>query len=66
MAKRKLIIDNNVRLANHPITLHTNCPPEALPALIEQTLLKQSGIIVTRLDDERATVTYNDKLELQP
>jgi hypothetical protein len=28
--------------------------------------LKQAGIVITRLDGKRASVTYNDQLELQP
>jgi len=64
--KQELIIASDVRLANHHITLHFSGSSEALPALIEQALLKQTGIVITRLDDKRASVTYNDHLELQP
>ena len=64
--KQELIIASDVRLANHNITLHFSGSAEAVPALIEQALLRQAGIVITRLDDKRASVTYNDKLELQP
>jgi hypothetical protein len=64
--RRELIVASDVRLANHHITLHFSGSAEAVPALIEQALLKQAGIVITRLDDKRASVTYNDKLELQP
>jgi hypothetical protein len=64
--KRELIIASNVRLANHHITLHFHGLSEAVPALIEQALLKQAGIVITSLDDKRASVTYNDQLKLQP
>jgi hypothetical protein len=64
--KRELIVASDVRLANHHVTLHFSGSADAVPALIEQALLKQAGIVITRLDDKRASVTYNDKLELQP
>jgi hypothetical protein len=64
--KQELIVASNVRLSNHNITLHFFGSSEAVPPLIEQALLKQAGIVITRLDDKRASVTYNDHLELQP
>jgi hypothetical protein len=39
---------------------------EVVQQMIKQALLKQAGIVITRLDDKRVSVTYNDKLELQP
>ena len=66
-AKCELIIASNVRLANHSITLHAVAiPPEDVRQMIEQALLKQAGIVITRLDDNRVSVTYNDKLKLEP
>ena len=64
--KQELVIASDVRRATHGITLQFSGSPEAVPVLIEQALLKQTGIVITRLDDKRASVTYNDKLELQP
>jgi len=64
--KQELVIASDVRLANHHITLHFSGSAEELARLIEQALLKQAGIVITRLDDKRASVTYNDQLELQP
>jgi hypothetical protein len=66
VTKSELVIASDVRWARHGITLHFYGSPEAVPPLIEQALLKQAGIVITRLDEKRASVTYNDKLELQP
>jgi len=66
-AKSELIIASDVHRATHSITLHAGAvSPEAAQQMIEQALLKQAGIVITRLDAKRASVTYNDKLELQP
>ena len=64
--KQELVIASDVRRATHDITLRFSGSPESVPSLIEQTLMKQAGIVITRLDDKRASVTYNDQLELQP
>ena len=66
-AKSQLIIASDVRRANHSITLHAGgVSREVLQQMIEQALLKQAGIVITRLDDKRVSITYNDKLELEP
>jgi hypothetical protein len=66
MTKQELVIASDVRRATHGITLRFSGPPESAPALIEQALLRQAGIVITRIDDKRASVTYNDHSELQP
>ena len=66
-AKSELIIASNVCLANHSITLHAGgVSPEVAQQIIEQALLKQAGIVISRLDAKRVSVTYNDRLELKP
>ncbi len=65
-SKQELVVARNVSLANHHITIHFKGSAEAVPELIEESLLKQAGILITRLDDKRVSVTYNDKLEVQP
>ncbi|MGH7954299.1 MAG: hypothetical protein ACREFE_20580 [Limisphaerales bacterium] len=66
-AKCELIIASNVRLANHSITLHAGgVSPDVVRQMIEQALLKQAGIVITRLDTKRVSVTYNDQLRLEP
>jgi type II secretory pathway component GspD/PulD (secretin) len=57
MTHRGLLVASNVRLGNQHITFHFEGSPDAVPPLLEQTLLKQAGIVITRLDDKRATVT---------
>jgi hypothetical protein len=34
--------------------------------LIETALIQQAGIVITRLDDKRVSVTYNDALKIVP
>jgi hypothetical protein len=64
--KSELHIGRDVSQTTHGITLQFRGSPEALTPLIEQALLKQAGIVITHLDDKRASVTYNNQLELQP
>ncbi|MGH7993478.1 MAG: hypothetical protein ACREDQ_08175 [Limisphaerales bacterium] len=66
LTKSELVIASDVRWATHGITLHFHGSPEEVPPLIEQALLKQAGIAITRLEDKRVSVTYNDNLKLQP
>jgi hypothetical protein len=64
-AKSPVIIASNVQQATHRITLQaTAVSPQVAQQMIEQALLKQAGIVITRLDDKRISVTYNDRLEL--
>lgn len=65
-AKVELVMASDIQNI-HGITLHTAAvSPEVAQHLIEQTLLKQAGIVITRLDDKRVSVTYNDYLKYQP
>jgi hypothetical protein len=66
MTKLELVVATDVRRATHGITLRFNGSPEAAPQMIERALLKQDGIVITRLGNRRASVTYNDQLELEP
>jgi len=34
--------------------------------LMEKALIEQGGVVITRLDDKRASVTYNDALPIAP
>ncbi len=62
----ELIVASNVREA-HPITLKSKGPTTSSEAarLIERALLEQAAVIVTRLNDKQASVTYNDKLKIR-
>jgi hypothetical protein len=62
----ELVVASNVRNI-HAITLHaTDVSAEVGQHLIEQALLKQAGVVITRLEDKRISVTYNDRLKLEP
>jgi hypothetical protein len=65
-AKAELIVASNVRYVHGITLLATAVTPEEAQHLIEQALLKQGGIVITRLDEKRVSVTYNDQLKLQP
>ena len=60
MTHLRLLVASNVRLDNQFITLHFTASPNAVPPLLEQAFLKQAGLVITRLDDKRATVTIPD------
>lgn len=66
IARMELVVATNVR-DTHGITVRTEKPmtKDAAAKLIEEALLKQAGVVITRLDSKRTSVTYNDKLELQ-
>src|SRR5712691_2992023 len=62
----ELVVASNVNEAPGKITLvskGTTSPSEAA-RLFERALLEQAAVIVTRLDDKQASVTYNDKLKI--
>jgi hypothetical protein len=64
-----LITDSHVKLAHNPVTLRSSTPLSKTEMmepmeLIENGLIDQSGIVITRLDDEKASVTYNDALPI--
>lgn len=65
--KTELIIATNV-LDTHGITLRNEkaVTIDVARHMMEQALLKQAGVVITRLDSKRISVTFNDKLALQP
>jgi type II secretory pathway component GspD/PulD (secretin) len=62
----ELVVASNVRQAYRPITLKSKGPTTSTEAarLMEQALLEQAAVIVTRLNDKQASVTYNDALKI--
>ena len=60
----ELVLDSRAKRIDSPITLKATIPLSHAETtnLIEKTLLKQAGIVITLLDDKRASVTYNDAL----
>ena len=67
MTGLELIVDSRVKTVGYTITLKAQGGgKEAGVKLIEQALLNQAGIVITRLDKKRASVTYNDALPTTP
>jgi type II secretory pathway component GspD/PulD (secretin) len=70
LTQMKLIIDSRVEKILTPIwtpiTLKNERPlsEEQAAKLIEQALLEQAAIVITRLDKNRVSVTYNDALPI--
>jgi ACT domain-containing protein len=62
----EMITDSRVKTIHALITLKTERPmtKEQASKLIEKALLEQTGIVITRLDHKRASVTYNDALPI--
>jgi hypothetical protein len=48
----------------HGPTSKNEIPKSELMKSIERDLIEQAGIVITRLDDKRASVTYNDALPI--
>jgi hypothetical protein len=60
-----LVIDSRVKTMHHPITLQAKAAAkDEAEKLIEKALVDQAGVVITRLDDKRASVTYNDALPI--
>jgi hypothetical protein len=66
-ARCELVVASDVLRARQVITLHAaeDVSSNVAMQMIEQALLKQAGIVITRLDAKRVSVTYNDQLELE-
>ena len=67
MTGLELVVDSRVKTVHYTVTLEAKAAgKEAGAKLIEKALVNQAGIVITRLDDKRASVTYNDGLPLTP
>jgi hypothetical protein len=64
----ELVQSSDVKKLNKTITLKTNGPVSTADTLklMEQALLMQAGVVISRLDEHRASVTYNDALPIIP
>jgi type II secretory pathway component GspD/PulD (secretin) len=62
----ELFIDSRACTNGTRVRLRTDrpVPRDQAMKLIERALLEQAGIVVTRLEDGRVSITYNDKLPL--
>ena len=66
MTSLEMITDSRVKTIRSTITLKTERPltKEQATRLFEKALLEQAAIVITHLDDKRASVTYNDALPI--
>ena len=61
----ELVTDSRVRTVHYHITLQAKADAPAQGAkLLEKALLEQAGVVITRIDDKRVSVTYNDALPI--
>lgn len=62
----ELIQSSQVNEMNPMITISAEFPAPKDESLrtIEQAVLEQAGIVLTQLDSDRVSVTYNDKLPI--
>ena len=60
----QLVTSSHVNAVTAKITLQSRVAlkKSEVLKLLEKALLDQAGIVVTKLDDKRASVTYNDAL----
>ena len=65
----ELLIDSRAAQIKTPIiwqvTVTEGFAGDEARKFIEKALLEQSGIVITRLDDKRVSVTYNDALPIK-
>ena len=65
LAGLELVTDSRVATVRHPITLITaTIAKDKAVKLMEKALVEQAGVVITRLDDKRTSVTYNDALPI--
>ena len=65
MTGAQLVTDSRVKMVRHTITLLANpSRKEEAVKLLEKALLEQAGVVMTRLDDKRVSVTFNDALPI--
>jgi type II secretory pathway component GspD/PulD (secretin) len=66
MSGLELVVDSRAKHVTSPVTFKTTTPLKKEDALklIQSALLKQAGIVITPLDDKRASVTFNDALPI--
>ena len=64
---QQLVMASNVTTAPYKITLQSGglITYDEVARLLQRGLLEQAGIVITRLDDKRASVTYNDRLSVK-
>ena len=59
----ELVIDSPVKSVHTPIVLHnSNISTCEMATSLERALTEQAGIVIKRLDDKKASVTYDSTL----
>ena len=59
----ELVIDSHVKSVHTPIVLHnSNLSSSEMATSLKKALTEQAGIVITRLDDKKASVTYDSTL----
>ncbi len=66
LTKEQIFVSSDVKRVRNTVTLRIGpeVPRGEIPKLLTKALLDQAGIVVTKLDDKRTSVTYNDSLPL--
>jgi hypothetical protein len=66
MSGLEFVVDSRVKTVRSPISLHIEgSPPPSTEEVLKQmreVFIKQAGIVITRLDSKRESVTFNDAL----
>ena len=70
LARVELVMASNVATVPYKITIVTKKPISTMTTaemarIIEEALLEQAGVIITRLKGKQASVTFNDTLKKQ-
>lgn len=63
-----LVISSHVRQRSTRVTVQSQVQLKMSEAakFLEQALIEQTGVVITRLDEKRVSVTYNDALPTKP
>jgi hypothetical protein len=65
MTGLELVTDSRVKMVRHQVALEADSvPKDKVVKLLEKALLDQAGVVITHLDDKRASVTCNDALPI--
>jgi hypothetical protein len=65
LSRLELVIDPSVKSIHTPIVLHnSNLSSSEMMTSIEKALTEQAGIVINRLDEKKASVTYNSSLPI--
>jgi type II secretory pathway component GspD/PulD (secretin) len=64
----ELVVSSDVRKLHTAVTIRSAEPvsKSVMRQLIENALLEQAGVVISRLDAKRVSVTYNDALPIIP